>query len=179
MTKDYNSSTPDIEKLKKANLIITVILNSLILIFYVMEYRIQLLNNSLDHSMYHFNFPFNWMNNCYNFLTKMFCCLQWYDCSKTCLNGCRKKPGKYATRWFICPRKHEIWYFFTFIFPLFLEVFVVNGVFFPNFIKAPEGQFSVNQTSSQQYNYTYQIDFLEDLSEMLDVDDLIEDDVKS
>lgn len=131
MSKDYNSKTEKVENLQKANLYITICLNFLILVYYVMEFRLQLLNNTLDHSMYHLNFPFSWLNNTYNFITKMFCCLQWYDCSNTCLNGCRRKPGKLATRMFICPRMHELWYVYVFIFPLLLELIVVNGVFFP------------------------------------------------
>ena len=149
MTKDYNSDTTDtkiVSKLKKANVYLTVALNLLIVIYYVMDYRIQKLNNTIDHSMYHTNFFYSWLDNFYNFFTKMFCCLNYYDCSHSCFSGCRRKPGKYCASWcciFCLPKKHEIWYFASFLVPLFLELTVLNGVFLvpyiPSFLTSMEG----------------------------------------
>jgi hypothetical protein len=135
-----------------------------------MDYRLQKLNNTVDHSMYHLNFLYSWLNNFYNFFTKMFCCLNYYDCTHSCLTGCKRKPGKYCGSWFIIPRRHEIWYVSTFIVPLLIELTVCNGVFFNDFVGI--NSIPINQTSSQLYNYTYQIDFLDNLSEIIDLEEL-------
>jgi hypothetical protein len=64
-----------------------------------------------------------------------------------------------------------------------MELTICNGVYFPNFVKAPDGGeltlIPINQTSSQQYNYTYQIDFLDNLSDIIDLDEFSIDDLQS
>ena len=118
-TKFANESNEEVEKLRKRNVYLTMALNILIVGYYIMDYRMSKLNNTVENYIFHMNFGISWLNNLYNFITSLFCC-KIYNCKTTC-GSAFHRSCKY------CFKVHEIWYSLLFILPLLTEITITSS----------------------------------------------------